>query len=362
MKLDKRILVNLLPGLLPLLVFILADEIWGTDIGLMVAVGFGVLELFFTYFKTRRFEKFILLDIGLLTLLGAISILFNNDIFFKLKPAFIEIIFAILIAVSVFGRRNILLEMSKRYMKDVKLTSDMGSKMNKSLKTVFFIILAHIILVVYAAFYMSKEAWGFISGVLFYLIFAAYFLVEIIRARRIRKKFMGIELLPILNSQGEIIGKAPRDKFHLAKGEKLLHPVVHLHVFNSRAELFLQHRPGFKLIQPDKWDTAVGGHVSYGEDIETALKREAFEEIGLSDYKPILVEKYIWETDAEKEMVFMFFCVSDQIPHVNPKEVDEGRFWKLEEIRNNLEKNLFTPNFIHELQILQKRGIIKLPD
>jgi isopentenyldiphosphate isomerase/intracellular septation protein A len=359
MILDKRILLNLLPGLLPLMVFILADEIWGTEIGLMMAVGFGILELFFTYFKTRRFERFILLDIGLLTLMGVISILFNNDVFFKLKPALIELIFACLIALSVFGKRNIVLEMSQRYFKDVKLSGDMGSKMNKSLKTIFFIILAHIFLVIYSAFYMSKEAWGFISGVLFYLIFAAYFLVEILRKEINRKKYMGTELLPILNSQGEIIGKAPRDKFHMAKGAKLLHPVVHMHVFNSKGELFLQHRPAFKLIQPNKWDTAVGGHVSFGETIETALKREAFEEICLSDYSPILVEKYIWETDAEKELVFMFLCVSDQIPQVNPDEVDEGRFWKTEEINANLEKNLYTPNFIREFHTLQNRGLIK---
>lgn len=359
MKLDKRILVNLLPGLLPLIVFIVADEIWGTEIGLLVAVGFGLFELFFTYLKTHHFEKFIFLDIGLLTLLAGVSIVFKDDIFFKLKPAFIEIVFAVLIAVSVFGSKNIVLEMSKRYMKDVRITSDMGSKMNRSLKTIFYIILVHIALVVYAAFFMSKEAWGFISGVLFYLIFVGYFLIEILRARISRKKYMGIELLPVLNDKGEIIGKAPRDKFHLAQGEKLLHPVVHLHVFNRRNELFLQHRPVFKLIQPDKWDTSVGGHVSFGEDIETALKREAFEEIGLSDYKPILVEKYIWETDVEKEMVFMFFCFTEQIPQVNPEEVDQGRFWKLKEIERNLKKNLFTPNFIHEFNILQQRGIIK---
>lgn len=39
----------------------------------------------------------------------------------------------------------------------------------------------------------------------------------------------------------------------------LLHPVVHLHLFNSRGELYLQKRPEWKDIQPGRWDTAVGG-------------------------------------------------------------------------------------------------------
>ena len=54
----------------------------------------------------------------------------------------------------------------------------------------------------------------------------------------------------------------------------LLHPVVHLHLFNSRGELYLQKRPEWKDIQPGRWDTAVGGHVDYGETVDEALRRE----------------------------------------------------------------------------------------
>ena len=51
----------------------------------------------------------------------------------------------------------------------------------------------------------------------------------------------------------------------------LLHPVVHLHLFNSRGELYLQKRPEWKDIQPGRWDTAVGGHVDYGETVDEKL-------------------------------------------------------------------------------------------
>ncbi|PIX35786.1 MAG: NUDIX hydrolase, partial [Bacteroidetes bacterium CG_4_8_14_3_um_filter_31_14] len=40
-----------MPGFLPLFVFIAADEIWGTEIGLIVAIAFGVVQLIITYFK-----------------------------------------------------------------------------------------------------------------------------------------------------------------------------------------------------------------------------------------------------------------------------------------------------------------------
>ena len=83
---NKSFILRLLPGLLPLFIFIIADEIWGTKIGLIVALGFGILELFYTYIKTQKIEKFILSDTILLVALGAISILLNNEIFLKLKP------------------------------------------------------------------------------------------------------------------------------------------------------------------------------------------------------------------------------------------------------------------------------------
>ena len=45
------------------------------------------------------------------------------------------------------------------------------------------------------------------------------------------------ELFSLLNEQGEVIGKASRAECH--NGSRLLHPVVHLHLFNSRVEKHL---------------------------------------------------------------------------------------------------------------------------
>ena len=45
------------------------------------------------------------------------------------------------------------------------------------------------------------------------------------------------EMFPIVDEQGNITGAATRGECH--NGSKLLHPVVHLHVFNSKGELYL---------------------------------------------------------------------------------------------------------------------------
>ena len=182
-----ELLEKLLPGFIPLFVFIVADEIWGTKIGLFVAVGVGLAEMLWIGIKDKRFDKFILSDTLLLVVLGAVSILLDNDIFFKLKPGLIELILVAVLAVSAFSPVNIIGLMGQRYLRDAPFNEAQLAQMRKSLKSLFYIFGAHTLLVFYATFFMSKTAWAFISGGLFYILFGVYFLVEIVRQRRKRK-------------------------------------------------------------------------------------------------------------------------------------------------------------------------------
>ena len=79
------------------------------------------------------------------------------------------------------------------------------------------------------------------------------------------------EYFPIVNEAGEVLDKATRQACH--DGSHLLHPVVHLHVFSPEGALYLQRRAMHKDLLPGYWDTAVGGHVSYGETIAEALPK-----------------------------------------------------------------------------------------
>ncbi len=182
------------------------------------------------------------------------------------------------------------------------------------------------------------------------------------------------EHLPIVTPDGQVLGQTTRHAAHSGKDGRPLHPVVHLHVYNPQGELYLQHRPAWKDIQPDRWDTAVGGHVEWGETIAAALVREVHEEIGLllsdadvamyetnppnlditpegSDIhiteQPQFVARYVFESPRERELVHIFRLTTVLLPHPS-EELDGGAFFTDADIRARLNTGFFTPNFEHE--------------
>lgn len=109
-----------------------------------------------------------------------------------------------------------------------------------------------------------------------------------------------------------------------------------------------------KDIQPGRWDTAVGGHVSYGETLMEAVYREAYEELKFTDFNPVYLETYEFESQIEKEMVNVFAVVGTYELHPDHDEVDEGRWWELSDIDANIGKGVFTPNFESEFQMIRQ--------
>lgn len=156
------------------------------------------------------------------------------------------------------------------------------------------------------------------------------------------------EELPLADREGRIIGHAPRSACH--SSNTMIHPVVHVHVINSKGEIYLQKRSMRKLIQPGKWDTSVGGHITYGESLEEALRRESWEEAGIEDGRFEKIAAYLWECKRETEFINVFKCQYENPKVIAVAEIDEGRFWTRAEIEAAIGQGVLTPNFEAEYQ------------
>jgi NADH pyrophosphatase NudC (nudix superfamily) len=107
-------------------------------------------------------------------------------------------------------------------------------------------------------------------------------------------------------------------------------------------------------VQPNRWDTAIGGHVQSGESIEHAIVREAEEELGISmaNFRPLF--RYVMKNDFESELVYGYLLEDEGPFYPNLKEISEARFWNVGEIKANLGRKILTPNFEKEFALLEK--------
>ena len=108
------------------------------------------------------------------------------------------------------------------------------------------------------------------------------------------------EELEIYTSDGRPTG--------VKKSRELIHQVGDWHIsahlwICSQSKVLLQQRSSTKKTHPIKWSSAVGGHISFGEDIQKGIIRETQEEINL--------------TLQEKKIQFLFrypyTCIEDDI-------------------------------------------------
>ncbi len=167
------------------------------------------------------------------------------------------------------------------------------------------------------------------------------------------------EWFDIVDENGAAVARATRARCH--GGSKLLHPVVHVHVFSSRGKLLLQKRKLTKDIQPGKWDTSVGGHIQAGEALEDAVRREVLEEIGIEiDPRSLrTIGRYLFESDIEREYVYSYACTHDGPFRIQEEEIDEVRFLGSAEIDALIAAGETTPNFNREAVLLRKEKLLE---
>ena len=133
---------------------------------------------------------------------------------------------------------------------------------------------------------------------------------------------MGEEIFDVVNERDEVIGRKPRSEVHRLG---LLHRAVHVLVFNSRGEIFLQKRSMTKDREAGKWDSSTSGHVDSGEDYDACVVRELSEEINLrlpSPPKRLFKIKACPQTD--REFVWVYRCESEGPFQLHPDEIETG--------------------------------------
>ena len=141
---------------------------------------------------------------------------------------------------------------------------------------------------------------------------------------------MSDEIFDIVNERDEVIGQAPRKEVH-ARG--LWHRAVHVLVFNSKGQVFLQKRSMKKDTAAGKWDSSSSGHLDTGEEYDACAVREVREEIGLHLAQP---PRRLFKIDARVEtgweFCWVYHCNNEGPFTLHPDEIESGDWFAPEAV------------------------------
>ena len=141
---------------------------------------------------------------------------------------------------------------------------------------------------------------------------------------------MAEDIFDVVNERDEVIDRKPRSEVHRLG---LLHRAVHVLVFNSRGQIFLQKRSMMKDRQPGLWDSSASGHVDSGENYDATAVREVWEEIGLKLTKPpARLFKIAAGPETDQEFVWVYRCENEGPFKLNRDEIDRGDWFAPEEV------------------------------
>ena len=146
-----------------------------------------------------------------------------------------------------------------------------------------------------------------------------------------------MEKVILVDSEDNAVGEREKMEAHQLG---LLHRAFSVLVFNSKGEMLLQKRAIDKYHSGGLWTNACCSHPMPGESLSQATHRKLRQKMGLSLH-PEFAFKFIYRTEfdnelTEHELDHVFIAVCDEVPSVNPEEVEDWKFMALPDLMKDI--------------------------
>lgn len=349
---------NPLLHFIPLLLFILIDDNFGSSTALISVYVVVVTILLYSYLMYANIYKYLGISY-LVTSIIIAAIIFTPVSIFPVSTQSVvsEYIILFSLILILLLRKHITYFVFTKTPKHLAMTNNLDEHFR-------IVWLLAIVLAVFTTVY-TVAATFFTPGLSFFkfsrqvflaiLLFIVFY--EFIRVTLIRIRLLKEEWWPIVNENGNVIGSVQREE-SLSGNEKYMHPIIRVFLIND-SKIFLQKRPSSDVLCPEKWDIALSNHIRLNESVEECVERTSYENYGVRDIKPLLLSKHINHSTLENQYVYLFLVCKLKIVEVNPNFTERVKWWTIQQIEENLNSGIFCNNFVNEYHILKRSGLLE---
>lgn len=148
---------------------------------------------------------------------------------------------------------------------------------------------------------------------------------------------MSEERVILVDEQDVVVGDMEKLAAHV---QGALHRAFSVLIYNTRGEMLLQRRAAGKYHSPLLWSNACCSHPRPGEEMTDAVTRRLTEEIGLTCEAKFL-HRFLYKIDfenglTEHEMDYVFVGTTDDLPVLNPHEVDAFKYMPMNDLHQDM--------------------------
>jgi len=175
--------MKFLVDFLPILLFFLAYKLYDIYVATAVAIVASVIQVVWSWFRHRKVENIQWITMGLIVVLGGLTLLLKDETFIKWKPTLVNWLFAVVFLGSQYiGSKSVLQRMMAA---NITLPEPVWHRLNW-IWVSFFTALGAINL--YVAYHYDTETWvnfklfGMMGLTILFIIAQGFYLSRYIKA------------------------------------------------------------------------------------------------------------------------------------------------------------------------------------
>lgn len=346
--------------ILPVLIFIVVDNFsnltyaWITS---LVAAGGLILYIHKNYNHSFKWYLFCMcISLATMFLMSLTRLLPINTLLVDLSYEFVFFICLSLLYVFKKPVTNI----SKKLVSPLQPMENNIMELYRIIKIFIILVTGYIILFLIFSTINNEntERFFFILDLTYSILVIILIIYEFINISFIRKQLTKEKWVPILNSKGKSIGSIQQISSFIDE-KKYIHPVIRGLYINDN-KILLQMPVPSKLVSSPQWDSFLTNHVTISETAKDCLEKTAYECFNIIQLRTFYLTKYIFETPFEYQYAFVFIiCKIEEEIKAHSKYIQQVKWWTLRQIEHNLNKGIFTEQFLKEFDLLKRSGLIE---